>query len=80
MQRAIVANAWRRLTPARLALLCSSVPCIPRLKLQRNARDASGSSSKRWQTRQEGDKFAKEAKLKGLKSRAAFKLLEVAEP
>ena len=37
----------------------------------------SSSSSKRWQTRQGKDKFATQAKVQGLKSRAAFKLLEV---
>ncbi|TGO52597.1 hypothetical protein BCON_0138g00140 [Botryotinia convoluta] len=42
----------------------------------RNA--SSSSSSTRWQSRQGKDWFAREAKVKGLKSRAAFKLLEVA--
>ena len=37
----------------------------------------SSSSSKRWQNRQGRDKFATNAKVQGLKSRAAFKLLEV---
>ena len=37
----------------------------------------SSSSSKRWQTRQVNDKYARDARVKGLKSRAAFKLLEV---
>ncbi|KAL9128466.1 MAG: hypothetical protein Q9217_002870 [Psora testacea] len=37
----------------------------------------SSSSSKRWQTRQNKDRFALDAKVRGLKSRAAFKLLEV---
>lgn len=40
-------------------------------------RHASSSSSKRWQTRQGKDRFAINAKVQGLKSRAAFKLLEV---
>lgn len=35
------------------------------------------SSSTRWKTRQGNDSFARKAKLEGLKSRAAFKLLEV---
>jgi hypothetical protein len=35
------------------------------------------SSSTRWKSRQTKDKYAKEAKVQGLKSRAAFKLLEV---
>jgi hypothetical protein len=37
----------------------------------------SSSSSKRWQNRQGRDRFAREAKVRGLRSRAAFKLLEV---
>ncbi|EKD13769.1 FtsJ-like methyltransferase [Drepanopeziza brunnea f. sp. 'multigermtubi' MB_m1] len=36
------------------------------------------SSSTRWKSRQGRDSFAREAKVQGLKSRAAFKLLEVA--
>ncbi|MCJ1389788.1 2' O-ribose methyltransferase [Xylographa bjoerkii] len=40
---------------------------------------ASSSSSKRWQTRAGNDQFSKEARVKGLKSRAAFKLLEINE-
>ena len=42
-------------------------------------RHASSSSSTRWKTRQGGDFFAKEARVQGLKSRAAFKLLEINE-
>lgn len=38
---------------------------------------SSSSSSTRWKSRQGKDAFAREAKVKGLKSRAAFKLLEV---
>lgn len=37
----------------------------------------SSSSSKRWVARQGKDKFAREARVQGLKSRAAYKLLEV---
>ena len=37
----------------------------------------ASSSSKRWQNRQSRDKFAKEARVLGFKSRAAYKLLEV---
>ncbi|KAG9237584.1 ribosomal RNA methyltransferase FtsJ domain-containing protein, partial [Amylocarpus encephaloides] len=36
------------------------------------------SSQTRWKKRQAGDSYAREAKVQGLKSRAAFKLLEVA--
>ncbi|KAH9819786.1 rRNA methyltransferase 2, mitochondrial [Teratosphaeria destructans] len=41
------------------------------------ARAASSASSTRWKTRQGNDSYAREAKLAGLKSRAAFKLLEI---
>jgi 21S rRNA (uridine2791-2'-O)-methyltransferase len=34
-------------------------------------------SSKRWQARQQKDQFTREATVQGLKSRAAFKLLQV---
>lgn len=37
------------------------------------------SSSTRWKTRQGSDYFAREARVQGLKSRAAFKLLEINE-
>jgi len=42
-----------------------------------NARHASSSSSTRWKTRQASDPYAREAKVQGLKSRAAFKLLQI---
>ncbi len=38
------------------------------------------SSNSRWKARQGRDVYAREAKVQGLKSRAAFKLLEVREP
>ncbi|KAJ5894431.1 hypothetical protein N7495_006122 [Penicillium taxi] len=37
------------------------------------------SSSKRWQARQQKDQFTREATVQGLKSRAAFKLLQIDE-
>ncbi|KAF2743924.1 23S ribosomal RNA methyltransferase [Sporormia fimetaria CBS 119925] len=40
-------------------------------------RHGSSSSSTRWKTRQGSDYFAREARVQGLKSRAAFKLLEM---
>ncbi|KAK4548893.1 hypothetical protein LTR36_008666 [Oleoguttula mirabilis] len=43
----------------------------------RHERCASSSSSARWKTRQANDSYAREAKVAGLKSRAAFKLLEI---
>ncbi|KAI9685251.1 MAG: 2' O-ribose methyltransferase [Bathelium mastoideum] len=39
----------------------------------------ASSSSTRWKSRQSRDRFAKEARVQGLKSRAAFKLLELDE-
>ncbi|THV49899.1 hypothetical protein BGAL_0174g00160 [Botrytis galanthina] len=48
--------------------------------LERNAyvrHASSSSSSTRWKSRQGKDAWAREAKVQGLKSRAAFKLLEV---
>ena len=48
------------------------------LRLQLSlTRHSSSSSSRRWQARHGRDKFAREARVQGLKSRAAFKLLEV---
>lgn len=40
-------------------------------------RSGSSSSSTRWKSRQSSDSYAKEARVAGLKSRAAFKLLEI---
>ncbi|OJJ50440.1 hypothetical protein ASPZODRAFT_126302 [Penicilliopsis zonata CBS 506.65] len=40
---------------------------------------SSSSSSKRWQSRQLKDQFTREATVQGLKSRAAFKLLQIDE-
>ncbi|BCR92331.1 RlmE family RNA methyltransferase [Aspergillus chevalieri] len=37
------------------------------------------SSSKRWQARQQNDRYTREATVQGLKSRAAFKLLQIDE-
>ena len=45
------------------------------LSLWRNA----SSSTRRWTERQKGDQFARAAKVQGLKSRAAFKLLQINE-
>ncbi|KAJ4375185.1 2' O-ribose methyltransferase [Neocucurbitaria cava] len=49
---------------------CNRAPAKP-------IRHASSSSSTRWKSRQGSDFFAREARVQGLKSRAAFKLLEV---
>ncbi|KAL2105261.1 hypothetical protein VUR80DRAFT_8666 [Thermomyces stellatus] len=53
------------------------VPRAARGVLACGATARSASSATRWKTRQGSDPFAREAKLKGLKSRAAFKLLEM---
>ena len=58
-----------------LEIACNTVTLHIHWTKQGN-RHAS-SSSKRWQNRQGRDKFAREARVQGLKSRAAFKLLEV---
>jgi hypothetical protein len=50
--------------------------CSSRSRAVAPVRHAS-SSSTRWKSRQGKDFFAKEARVQGLKSRAAFKLLEV---
>ncbi|TPX15823.1 uncharacterized protein E0L32_000157 [Thyridium curvatum] len=44
---------------------------------QRRAASTGSSASSRWKQRQGKDFFAREAKVQGLKSRAAFKLLEI---
>lgn len=55
---------------------CSSY--YPQRSLANAARvRLASSSSTRWKSRQGKDFFAREAKVQGLKSRAAFKLLEV---
>lgn len=56
----------------------NSIPYFePSLAFEKHLARSSSSSSKRWQNRQGKDKFAISAKVQGLKSRAAFKLLEV---
>lgn len=60
--------------PARLA---TQLACITPIRCLPHPRPASSSSSARWKTRQANDSYAKEAKVAGLKSRAAFKLLEI---
>ncbi|PYH47711.1 RlmE family RNA methyltransferase [Aspergillus saccharolyticus JOP 1030-1] len=47
------------------------------IRLVRHLTIKRHSSSKRWQTRQLKDHFTKEAVVQGLKSRAAFKLLQI---
>jgi len=54
--------------PLRLSLCCNPSTTV---------RCASSASSTRWKSRQANDHFAREARVQGLKSRAAFKLLQV---
>ncbi|CZR60486.1 related to mitochondrial rRNA methyltransferase [Phialocephala subalpina] len=52
------------------------LPCLP-ISCLSQQRFAGSSSSTRWKSRQGRDSFSREAKVQGLKSRAAFKLLEI---
>ncbi|CAD0112224.1 unnamed protein product [Aureobasidium uvarum] len=58
--------------PAISASAPSHIPLTSRTSIAHGS-----SSSTRWKTRQTRDHFAREAKVAGLKSRAAFKLLEL---
>ncbi|CAI4214996.1 unnamed protein product [Parascedosporium putredinis] len=63
----ITGSPWRR---DDLALAPSTCPAA-------FGRASSSSASSRWKSRQGKDPYAREAKVQGLKSRAAFKLLEM---
>ncbi|KAH7410288.1 FtsJ-like methyltransferase-domain-containing protein [Phaeosphaeria sp. MPI-PUGE-AT-0046c] len=63
--------------PCTAARRCTFRPCTGGSVLSRC--HASSSSSTRWKSRQGKDFFAREARVQGLKSRAAFKLLELNE-
>ncbi|KAJ4395890.1 2' O-ribose methyltransferase [Gnomoniopsis smithogilvyi] len=52
---------------------CPSCQRLPGLQL----RASSSSSSSQWKSRQSRDRYARDAKVQGLKSRAAYKLLEM---
>ncbi|KAK3682177.1 FtsJ-like methyltransferase-domain-containing protein [Podospora appendiculata] len=72
-------NPSHSLTPAR-ATPNKHIPSPPQLHLQLSQSrpsSSSSSSNSRWKQRQGHDMFAREARVQGLKSRAAFKLLEV---
>lgn len=63
-----------------LSQLYQHPSCFERSRAQAALRFyASSSSSTRWRTRQSNDSFTREAKIAGLKSRAAFKLLQINE-
>ncbi|EME42534.1 hypothetical protein DOTSEDRAFT_73394 [Dothistroma septosporum NZE10] len=63
----------------RLALTIGRSPWTVSGSPQWLIRNAASSSSTRWKSRQGRDAYAKEAKVAGLKSRAAYKLLEINE-
>lgn len=66
-----------RLPPWPRRLPRNSSPCTLGLNPPAAAYYSSSSSSSQWKQRQATDVHAREAKLHGLKSRAAFKLLEL---
>lgn len=59
-------------------MIPSPIPCpLFRLLAHVNYRCSSSSSSRRWIQRQGSDTFARQARVAGLRSRAAFKLLQI---
>jgi 21S rRNA (uridine2791-2'-O)-methyltransferase len=56
---------------------CVAAQCRPHSCSFGSSVRFASSSSTRWKSRQGKDFFAREARVQGLKSRAAFKLLEV---
>ncbi len=52
-------------------------PCLHAPRFFGSSSPAAASSNSRWTARQGRDQYAREAKVRGLKSRAAFKLLEL---
>jgi 21S rRNA (uridine2791-2'-O)-methyltransferase len=71
----LLGPSYKHTTVSYIAAQCRSCRSCSR-SLSTSARFAS-SSSTRWKSRQGKDFFAREARVQGLKSRAAFKLLEV---
>ncbi|SPO07142.1 related to mitochondrial rRNA methyltransferase [Cephalotrichum gorgonifer] len=66
----------RRISPFHIPLgIVTGMECRVQ-SLAPQTRCASSAASTRWKTRQGNDPYTREAKLQGLKSRAAFKLLE----
>ncbi|KAF2106278.1 FtsJ-like methyltransferase-domain-containing protein [Lophiotrema nucula] len=65
------------IAPATCTASRSSSCPVGALSIAPRLRRHTSSSSTRWKSRQGKDFFAKEARVQGLKSRAAFKLLEV---
>jgi 21S rRNA (uridine2791-2'-O)-methyltransferase len=73
--RCLLGPGYKQAFVACFAVQCHSCRSCKRL-IGSSVRFAS-SSSTRWKSRQGKDFFAREARVQGLKSRAAFKLLEV---
>jgi hypothetical protein len=73
--RILLGPSYKQTVVPCIAAQCQSCRSCSRL-FGTTARFAS-SSSTRWKSRQGKDFFAREARVQGLKSRAAFKLLEV---
>ncbi|KAL8388348.1 hypothetical protein RB595_009300 [Gaeumannomyces hyphopodioides] len=73
--RRYVPAAAAAIGPAAVRLLPPTTPGGGPRTQQGQTRPSSSSS--RWKARQESDHYAREAKVKDLKSRAAFKLLEI---
>ncbi|TVY81504.1 rRNA methyltransferase [Lachnellula suecica] len=74
-----VSRAFCRRQTDRSPLQCLSsalLSCVKSQSLHTSSPQCS-SSSTRWKNRQGRDSFAREARVQGLKSRAAFKLLEI---
>ncbi|KAF1356306.1 FtsJ-like methyltransferase-domain-containing protein [Delphinella strobiligena] len=73
----VIITSLTRLWPVQRVSSCAlKSSTLPRTTARLGIRSAS-SSSTRWKTRQTNDHFAKEARVAGLKSRAAYKLLEL---
>ncbi|EXJ90884.1 23S rRNA (-2'-O)-methyltransferase [Capronia coronata CBS 617.96] len=73
---------WQSCTSSPVGATCSASTQLSRcspwaIASGRRGGSSSSKSSRRWNDRQRGDQFARAAKVQGLKSRAAFKLLQI---
>ncbi|KAF2134534.1 FtsJ-domain-containing protein [Dothidotthia symphoricarpi CBS 119687] len=73
----LLCSSYRPAASSCVAARCTC--CCARSRTNTISVRPSSSSSTRWKSRQGNDFFAKEARVQGLKSRAAFKLLELNE-
>ncbi|KAF2853802.1 FtsJ-domain-containing protein [Plenodomus tracheiphilus IPT5] len=73
----LLGSQYRPAAAFRLSKQCCNGP--PRNPSLATSAQCASSSSTRWKSRQGKDFFAREARVQGLKSRAAFKLLELNE-